>query len=262
MKAKFVAYLYIAAFIAFIISCTDLEKSSLNNSLPEVKEKKETHLVKTKKTKKKLSISTPRRKHETTPSSSNDENDDEPSQPGNSSEPGGSSQPDNSSIMNILARKVNNFAIENGYSTQYCFLVDMSIPSGKKRFFVYDLQTNTIVYAGLVAHGSCNQTFLSHPRFSNAANCGCSSLGKYKVGEFYRGKYGKSFRLYGLDNSNSNAYKRAIVIHGYDCVPDKEIYPMVLCNSLGCVMVSYNFFDKLSRLIEKSDKPIVLWEYQ
>jgi hypothetical protein len=37
---------------------------------------------------------------------------------------------------------------------------------------------------------------------------------------------------------------------------------MVLCNSLGCVMVSYNFFEKLSRLIEKSDKPIVLWMYQ
>jgi hypothetical protein len=37
---------------------------------------------------------------------------------------------------------------------------------------------------------------------------------------------------------------------------------MVLCNSSGCVMVSYNFFDKLSGLIQKSDKPIVLWVYQ
>jgi len=239
----------VAAFIAFLISCTDLEKSSLDKTMPEVKEKTEVHLTKTKKAKKKI-ITTSKRKQET------------PSQDDRSSEDEASTEPDNSSITNLLAKKVDNYAIENGYSTQYCFLVDMSIPSGKKRFFVYDLETNSVAYSGLCAHGSCNREFLDRAKFSNATNCGCSSLGKYKVGEFYRGKYGKSFRLYGLDNSNSNAYKRAIVIHGYDCVPDKEIYPMVLCNSLGCVMVSYNFFDKLSRLIEKSDKPIVLWVYQ
>ena len=249
MKAKFVACLPIAALIVFLISCTDLEKSSLDKTIPEVKEETEVHLTKAKKTKKKITT-TSKRKQET------------PSQNDQSSEDKASAEPDNSSITNLLGEKVNNYAIENGYSTQYCFLVDMSIPSGKKRFFVYDLGTNSVVYSGLCAHGSCNREFLDRAKFSNSTNCGCSSLGKYKVGEFYRGKYGKSFRLYGLDNSNSNAYKRAIVIHGYDCVPDKEIYPMVLCNSLGCVMVSYNFFDKLSRLIEKSDKPIVLWVYQ
>ena len=251
MKTKFGAYLYIAVFIAFIISCTDLGKSSLDKSLPEVKEKEEAHLVKAKKAKKKLVSTTSKRKHEATPAANNEVSEDE-----------SPAESDNPPIMNMLASKVNNFAIENGYSTQYCFLVDMSIPSGKKRFFVYDLETNSVVSAGLCAHGSCNTQFLSRARFSNATSCGCSSLGKYKVGEFYRGKYGSSFRLYGLDNSNSNAYKRAIVIHGYDCVPDKEIYPMVLCNSLGCVMVSYNFFDKLSRIIERSQKPIVLWVYQ
>jgi len=256
VKAKFVGYLSIAALIAFLISCTDLEKSSLDNTTPEVKEKTEAHLTKTKKTKKKI-FPTAKRKHEAA-----SQERETPSQDDQSNEDESSAEPDNSSITNLIARKLNNFAIENGYSTQYCFLVDMSIPSGKKRFFVYDLGTNSVVNSGLCAHGSCNKQFLDRARFSNATNCGCSSLGKYRVGEFYRGKYGKSFRLYGLDNSNSNAYKRAIVIHGYDCVPNKEIYPMVLCNSLGCVMVSYDFFDKLSRLIEKSDKPIVLWMYQ
>jgi L,D-transpeptidase-like protein len=256
VKAKFVGYVSIATFIAFLISCTDLEKSSLDNTTPEVKEKPEVHLAKTKKAKKKI-LPTAKRKHETQSQES-----ETPSEDDQSKEDESSAAPENSSITNLIARKLNNYAVENAYSTQYCFLVDMSIPSGKKRFFVYDLETNSVVYSGLCAHGSCNTQFLDRARFSNATNCGCSSLGKYKVGEFYRGKYGKSFRLYGLDNSNSNAYKRAIVIHGYDCVPDKEIYPMVLCNSLGCVMVSYNFFDKLSRLIEKSDKPIVLWMYQ
>jgi hypothetical protein len=127
---------------------------------------------------------------------------------------------------------------------------------------VYDLKKNTIIYSGLVAHGSCNETFMARPKFSNQSKSGCSSLGKYQVCEFYTGKYGKSYRLTGLDNTNSNAYNRAVVIHGYDCVPDEEIYPRVLCNSLGCIMVSYKFFNKLSGLINKSGKPILLWVYQ
>jgi hypothetical protein len=52
-----------------------------------------------------------------------------------------------------------------------------------------------------------------------------------------------------------------VVIHGHDCVPDEEIYPRVLCNSFGCVMISNDFFEKLSTIIQKSDKPIVLWVY-
>jgi len=170
--------------------------------------------------------------------------------------------PENTTIINILTRKINNYAIQNELSTEYCFLVDMSLPSGRNRFFIYDMKKNTIINSGLVSHGSCNETFLARPRFSNDTKSGCSSLGKFKVGEFYKGKYGNSFRLYGLDDCNSNAYKRAVVIHGYDCVPDKEIYPRVLCNSFGCVMVSYKFFDNISHIINKSGKPIVLWIYQ
>jgi hypothetical protein len=161
--------------------------------------------------------------------------------------------------LNSRANEISNYASQHGYSTKYCFLV---IPSGRNRFFVYDLEGNSVAYSGLVAHGCCNETFMSHPKFSNSSNSGCSSLGKYKVGAFYTGKYGASYRLYGLDNSNSNAFQRGVVIHGYDCVPDKEIYPMVLCNSLGCPMVSYNFFDRLSHIIDHSEKPIVLWIYR
>ena len=151
---------------------------------------------------------------------------------------------------------------QGGYSTEYCFLVDMGIRSGKNRFFVYDMMRNTVALSGLVAHGSCNAQFLEQPIFSNTPNCGCTSLGKYKVGTSYPGKFGKSYRLYGLEASNSNAYKRAIVLHGFDPVPDQEIYPRVLCNSFGCPMVSRSFFNKLSGIIDRSEKPILLWVYK
>jgi len=150
---------------------------------------------------------------------------------------------------------------QNGYSTEYCFLIDMRICSGKNRFFVYDIRKNSIILAGLVAHGNCNTHFLELARFSNAPNCGCSSMSKYKVGTSYNGGFGKSYRLYGLDSSNSNAFKRAIVLHGFGPVPDEEIYPRVLCNSFGCPMVSRSFLNKLSEIIDKSEKPILLWIY-
>ena len=227
----------------------------MNNSSFENKPiavKKETKVAKPKKKKQKIKTnSTEKTKAEPTVSKNEEEEKEEPA-----------TSPENTTIVNILTKKINNYAIQNDLSTEYCFLVDMSLPSGRNRMFIYDLKKNSIINAGLVAHGSCNETFLARPRFSNSNKSGCSSLGKYKVGEFYKGKYGKSFRLYGLDDCNSNAYKRAVVIHGYDCVPDKEIYPRVLCNSFGCVMVSYKFFDKISGIISKSEKPIVLWIYQ
>src|SRR5205814_10255563 len=73
--------------------------------------------------------------------------------------------------------------------------IDMSIPSGKKRFFVYDFSTNHIIYSGLVSHGSGGFNYSSQPKFSNDAGSDCTSLGKYKVGEVYHGQDRKSTRL-------------------------------------------------------------------
>jgi hypothetical protein len=157
--------------------------------------------------------------------------------------------------------QAKSFALQNGYSTNYCFFIDMSIHSGRKRFFVYDLDKNVVILSGLVAHGSCKEGFLTDAKFSNVPGCGCSSLGKYKIGEKYRGQYGISYKLYGLDNTNSNAYRRAVVLHGLSSIPNEEIYPNVVCNSFGCPMVSPAFFERLAFLIDNSKKPIVLWIY-
>ena len=42
---------------------------------------------------------------------------------------------------------------KNGYNTNYCFLVDFSIHSGKRRFFVWDFKGDSVKYASLCAHG-------------------------------------------------------------------------------------------------------------
>jgi len=167
----------------------------------------------------------------------------------------------NSAQLESRAREMKKYAEKKGFSTRYCFLLDMRMHSGLKRFFVYDLAKNSIAFSGLVAHGSCDQPSATAVRFSDAPGCGCTSLGIYKVGRSYKGQYGKAYTLYGLQKSNANAFSRSVVLHGYTCVPDKEIFPKPLCNSLGCPMVSYTFLNRLAPIIEESEKPVLLWLY-
>lgn len=155
-----------------------------------------------------------------------------------------------------------HFVLQKHFSGHYAFLIDMRLPSGRKRFFIYDLQRNSVLAAGLVAHGSCNNRFLKTAKFSNTPGCGCTALGKYKVGGVYQGQFGKSFKLQGLDSTNSNADNRNIVLHAYGCVPDEECYPHPICNSLGCATVSPNVLGTLSRIIEKEKSPVLLWVFE
>lgn len=154
------------------------------------------------------------------------------------------------------------FIKSNQFNSNVCFLIDMNISSGKKRFFIYDLVGDTVLSQGLVAHGSCDAGFQVAPTFSNKINSGCSATGRYKIGKSYQGNFGLAYKLHGLDASNSNAFSRNIVLHSYSCVPDEETDPLALCNSRGCPMVSPNFLARLKPVIDKSSKPILLWIYQ
>jgi hypothetical protein len=164
--------------------------------------------------------------------------------------------------LKVQAAKGKAFAQSKKLSTDVAFFIDMSQPSGRYRFFVYDYKKDSILEKGLVAHGSCNTRYLESAQFSNTPESGCSSLGKYKVSYSYKGQFGKAYKLNGLDSSNSNAFNRFVVLHAYDCVPDREVYPQPICNSLGCPMVSYAFLGKLSGYIDQSAKPTLLWIYK
>ena len=53
-------------------------------------------------------------------------------------------------LLNVFAKNVKSYAIQNNYSTKYCFLIDMSMPSGSNRFFVYDLEKSSVVILPLL----------------------------------------------------------------------------------------------------------------
>lgn len=153
------------------------------------------------------------------------------------------------------------FVQKKNYNENTCFLIDMSLPSGQNRFFVYDLKKNAVQSAGLVAHGNCFQSWLEGRKYSNVVGSGCTSLGKYKIGNSYTGKFGYSYKLYGLDSMNNNAFERTVVLHSYTSVPETEVSNEI-CQSNGCPMVSPKFFQKLTAIINASKKPVLLWIYE
>jgi hypothetical protein len=151
------------------------------------------------------------------------------------------------------------FLKRHGFNDEFCFLVDMRLPSGKVRFFVYDLYKDSILMAGMVAHGCGDRDFSVSPRFSNIDGSSCTAVGRYRIGYHYPGQFGVAYKLYGLDSTNDQAFKRNIVLHSYDAVPENETYPYPICNSRGCPMVSPVFLKSLRPLIDGSRKPVCLW---
>ncbi len=163
--------------------------------------------------------------------------------------------------MRLKADEVRAFVKQKNYNDIICFLVDMSLPSGQHRFFVYNLKKDTLQNSGLVTHGRCNQSWLEGRKYGNTVGCGCTSLGKYKIGHSYNGKFGLAFKLYGLDKTNDKAFERFVVLHAHECVPETEIKDDI-CQSDGCPTVAPGFLQQLKPIITASKKPVLLWIYE
>ena len=127
----------------------------------------------------------------------------------------------------------------------FYFLIDLRLHSGKNRFFVYDFKQKKNLYVEIkLLHGSCD-VFSSNPdkfqkaQYSNQVNSHCSAKGKYKIGKRDYSSWGIKVKywLEGLEESNSNAQKRLIVLHSWEAVSDSEIYPHYSPLSWGCPAV-------------------------
>lgn len=167
-------------------------------------------------------------------------------------------------VMSRLKEKAfaaKDFVDENGFDVSYCFLIDMRLPSGKNRFFIYNLLKDSLEAAGLVTHGKGSQSETGELIFSNIPNSKCTSLGKYKIGKSYNGDFGLSYKLIGLDKTNSKAFGRSVVLHSYCGVPNAEVYPAPITLSEGCPAVSTTFYTQVKTYIDESQAPILLWIY-
>jgi len=171
--------------------------------------------------------------------------------------------------LKIKAKEAYSFCKKKKYNTNFCMLADMSIHSGKKRFFIWSFTKDTIIDAGLVSHGCGEATWSldetkEAPVFSNTHGSYCSSLGKYKIGKRGWSNWGihVNYQLHGLEKTNSNALDRLILMHSWELIPDKELYPYGTPEGWGCPAVSNRLMRVIDKKLKASRKPVLLWMYQ
>lgn len=159
--------------------------------------------------------------------------------------------------------QVRDYCERRGFSTDYYILVDFSKPSGKRRFFIYDLQRGKRVMSSYCMHGSGEGNTDAKPKFSNDLGSGCSSLGRYVMVGKGR-KFKNSIRLRGLDRTNNHAEVRGILIHSAGKVTrfsgEKKYIP-IGSESLGCFTVSRDCVAKVMEIYRSSSKkhPVIVF---
>jgi hypothetical protein len=125
-------------------------------------------------------------------------------------------------------------------------IADFARPSTLPRFHFVNLEAGTIK-SFHVSHGRgsdpAHSGFLQ--AFSNVPGSEATSRGAYLTCEWYKGKYGTSVRLEGLDPDNSNALDRAIVMHPADYAREDYITRFGrLGRSEGCFAMSPAHFNE------------------
>lgn len=130
-------------------------------------------------------------------------------------------------------------------------IADFGVHSALPRFHFANLEAGT-VESFLVSHGQGSDH--EHDgwlkQFSNIEGSNATSRGAYVTWEWYQGKYGTSVRLGGLDQDNSAALDRLIVLHAADYArPDHIARFGKLGRSNGCfAMAPGDFNQALLRL--------------
>lgn len=166
------------------------------------------------------------------------------------------------------AQEALEFCRSKKMNTDFCILIDMSLHSGVNRFVIWDFKEEKISGQHLVGHGCGNNTWSSDeskedPTFSNEDGSHLSSLGKYKLSGRGHSDWGINVKylMHGLEETNSNAIKRFIVFHSWNLMSDKEVFPKGSPEGWGCPTISNNAMRKIDPMIEKSEKPVLMWIY-
>lgn len=173
----------------------------------------------------------------------------------------------NDHYRDVVQRELKARAGQYGASTRYMMLVDFSIPSNKDRFFVWDTEKDGIVYSTWCAHGCGGGSTAEKPVFSNKPGSNCSSLGLYTVdrGTGVSPKWGYTYHAVdGLDNTNSNARSRQIIIHYWGSVTSdwqNKISVSMNCDyrSAGCFTLPEPSFWDIDKIIKSEPKKILLY---
>ena len=142
-------------------------------------------------------------------------------------------------------KEAKAYCKKNNLNQNKFILIDLDVHSGLKRFFVYDLKSNKKIKSYMVSHGCGDQMWSwtsskDNAPISNELDSHCSSVGKYVIGSRGLSQWGikVNYVLIGKDITNSNAVKRAIVLHSWEKISSEEVYPKGTPEGWGCPAVS------------------------
>lgn len=162
-------------------------------------------------------------------------------------------------------KQAYQYCQQHKMNTQIAIFVDYSVHSGKNRLLVYDFHKKKVILGCLCAHGCGGGSTEDKPRFCNRKGSNCSSVGLFKVGNYFVTTSYKlpAFRLSGLSTTNSMAYDRQILIHPWYTVSDIPVYPFhtPMNVSQGCFVISPLKFQVLKRILLQSNRPVLLSAY-
>jgi hypothetical protein len=91
-------------------------------------------------------------------------------------------------------------------------LIDYRLPVFIKRLWLYDVNSGRTVLNCHVAH-SFHSGWIYAEKYSNEPKSYLSCYGAFLTTNSYQGNFGYSMRINGLESTNSNTSKRAIVFH-------------------------------------------------
>ena len=162
------------------------------------------------------------------------------------------------SISEERINEALRFCKKNNLNTDYAVFVDFSKHSGLERYMIYSFSQQKVIYRCLCATG------LSKNKFSNRPGSNLSSLGKYRItnGIHMMSIGREGLIIDGLENTNSNARNRKILIHHSETLNSfpPSIFPIPILGkgiSHGCFSITSEGMRKTQEL----PKPALLWAY-
>lgn len=138
----------------------------------------------------------------------------------------------------VLYFQANKSKFDN---QNYIVVIDYGKRSTDDRFFVVNMKTGS-VDAHHTSHGSGSDKNKDGwaEKFSNTKGSKASSIGYARTAETYSGKHGRSLRIDGLSDSNSNLRRRAVVVHSAKYVKERS---SIQGRSEGCPALALDVKD-------------------
>ncbi len=146
-------------------------------------------------------------------------------------------------LLNERMHLLKSYASDNSLDKDYALIADLGISSGKKRFYLVDLNKMSIAKSGLVAYSK------------KGDNGGAARVFRVeRTGmEFYE--------LYSLDKNGNVVSPEPEILSPVKCVPNSEAEGFA-CESDGGPGLSPKLFGEIHQLIKSRKKPMLLWMFK